>query len=95
MMVRPKQPQVPSTKKRASNADSALAEALRIRDEHQRSIVEAGWTGEHIDKLHSEAIASPEGQHLIDEIRAEREQRRTMKLRALPRGPKRTGGAKA
>ena len=95
MVRRTKRPQVRSTKQRASNADSALAEALRIRDEHQRSIVEAGWTNEHLDKLHSEALASPEGQRLIDEIRAEREQRRKMKLGALPRGRKRTGGAKA
>lgn len=96
-MVRPgKNVPVRPAKKRGSATDAALlAEAVRIRDEHERSITEAGWTDAYIDKLHSAAMASPQGQRLVDEIRAEREQRGTMKLRALPRGRKRTGGAKA
>jgi hypothetical protein len=96
VMVRPaKLPSSRSARKRVSSpAAASLAEAKRIRAEHNQSIADAGWSDKQIDAMHKQAIASPAGQRLIKEIRAERDQRQDSHLRAIPRRNKRTGRVK-
>ncbi len=94
-MVRPAKP-VPrkARAQRAASAVAPLAEAERIGAEHNQSIADAGWSDAQIDVMHKKALASPEGQRLVKEIRAEREQLKDSHLRAVPRRNKRTGRPK-
>lgn len=83
------------SKRAAISEATLLAEAIRVREEHERSIVDAGWTDSYIDKIGADAMASPDGRRLSEDIRAARGQHGKTKLRALPRPAKRAGSPKA
>ena len=60
-----------------------------IRTEEQRAMREAGVTPQEIDERHRQIVASPEYAEVLEEIRAEREQRRSDAPRGVQGSPQR------